>query len=197
MKANRILLLCSAVALPQLAMADLPSPESLGTVSAILTFCAQMDPHDAKSFQQEWKSVVGGTTDAKLDSAENGGAYKHSFDTITAELKKLSGPSVASACAVGAASWRGDSVATSGKGDGDGSSGKGSGGSTSGKGDGGSTSGKGDGDGASGKGNGGSTAGKGDGGSTLGKIEPKFGKDERDASRGQNKGTDTLMKDRY
>jgi hypothetical protein len=115
MKANRILLLCSAVALPQLALAEMPSPQALGTVNAILTFCTAVDPHDAKSFQQEWTSVLSGTTGAQLSKAEGGSAYKQAYDTITGELKKLSGSGVASACAVGAAQWRGDKVASSGK----------------------------------------------------------------------------------
>ena len=125
MKANRLLLLCSAVVLPQLALAELPSPRALGTVNAILTFCTAVDPHDAKSFQREWKSVLSGTTDAQLGVAEGGSAYKQAFDSVTGELKKLSGPGVASACATGAAQWRGDSLASSGKGDGGSSSEKG------------------------------------------------------------------------
>src|SRR5258708_30683700 len=115
MKAISILLLCSAVALPQLALAELPSPQALGTVNAILTFCTAVDPHDAKWFQQEWKSVLGATTDKQLGVTEGGTAYKKAFDTISGELKKLSGPGVATTCAAGAAQWRGDSLASSGK----------------------------------------------------------------------------------
>jgi hypothetical protein len=107
MKAVRTLLLCSAIALPQLAMAELPSSQSLGMVKAILAYCAEVDPRDAASFQQEWASIVGGSTAQTLNVALGAGGYKQGFDFITGELKQLSKPGVAANCATGAAQWRG------------------------------------------------------------------------------------------
>ncbi|SRR5258708_11792460 len=107
MKAVRTLLLCSAIALPQLAMAGLPSPQSLGMVHAILVYCAEVDPRDAATFQQEWTSIVGGSTVQTLNVAVGGSGYKTGFDFITGELKQLPKPGVAANCATGAAQWRG------------------------------------------------------------------------------------------
>jgi hypothetical protein len=117
MKAIRIVLLCSAVALPQLAMAALPSPQALGTVNAILTFCEAVDPRDVATFQQEWASVQVGSTAKQVSDAQGGsGGYKQAFDLVTAELHQTSRADVASACAVGAQQWRGPTK-SQGKGD--------------------------------------------------------------------------------
>jgi len=88
-------------------MAELPSSQSLGMVHAILTYCAEVDPRDAASFQQEWTSIVAGSTAQKLSVAEGASGYKQGFDFITGELKQLSKPGVAANCAAGATQWRG------------------------------------------------------------------------------------------
>jgi len=103
MKAFRILLLCGAAALPQLAMAETPSPQALGMVNAILTFCSDVDPRNAPSFQAEWKSLGSGTT---LGHPASGDSQK-AFDTITAELRLIARPTVAQNCAAGATQWKG------------------------------------------------------------------------------------------
>ncbi len=99
MKASRILFLCSAVALPHLAMADQTSPQALGTVHAILDYCTQVDPHDAASFQGQWKNLSGGV---KLASLEGNSDYKQAYDLISGELGKISKESGAGTCAAGA-----------------------------------------------------------------------------------------------
>jgi hypothetical protein len=105
MKANRFLFVCSAVALPQLAMASLndTDPRGLGTVNAILQFCTQVDPSDAATFRQIWNSIVGGET-AQLNVAEGRSGYQPAFDQTTGDLK-AAGPDAAKACAVGAVQW--------------------------------------------------------------------------------------------
>jgi hypothetical protein len=107
MKAFRILLLCGAAALPQLATAANPSPQALGMVNAILTFCTEVDPRNAQSFQAEWKSLGSGTT---LGHPAGGDSQK-AFDMITAELKLVTKPTVAQNCAAGATQWNGKSTA--------------------------------------------------------------------------------------
>jgi hypothetical protein len=103
-KVYRILFLCGVVALPQLAMADQPSPQALGMVQAILNFCAEVDPHDAASFQAQWKVLSGGVPAQQLASIEDGSAYKQAYDLISGELGKTSKASAAGTCAAGA-SW--------------------------------------------------------------------------------------------
>ena len=107
MKSSRVLLLCSALALPQLAMAGLAdtSPQGLGIVNAFLMYCTTVDPRDAASFQQEWKSIVGDGSSHQLGVIEGGGEYKQAFESTTTELKKQPKSSVASTCATGAVEW--------------------------------------------------------------------------------------------
>jgi hypothetical protein len=120
MKAFRIVLLCGAAALSHLAMAANPKPQApgivnaaipgsqaLGMVNAILTFCAEVDPRNAQSFQAEWKTFASGTA---LGHPAGGDSQK-AFDTITAELRLVARPTVAQNCAAGATQWNGKSTA--------------------------------------------------------------------------------------
>jgi hypothetical protein len=107
MKAFRILLLCGAAALPQLAMAETPSPQALGMVNAILTICAEVDPRDAQLFQAEWKTFGSETTLGHPASGDS----QTAFDMITAQLRLVDRPTVAQNCAAGAAQWNGKSTA--------------------------------------------------------------------------------------
>jgi hypothetical protein len=117
MKAFRIVLLCGAAALPHLAMAANPSSpalgvvnsssQALGMVNAILTFCAEVDPRNAQSFQAEWKTFGSGTALGH----PAGGASQQAFDMITAELRLVARPTVAQNCAAGATQFNGKSTA--------------------------------------------------------------------------------------
>jgi hypothetical protein len=115
MKGFRILLLCGAAALPQLAMAENPSPQALGMVNAILTFCAEVDPRNAQSFQAQWKTFGSATT---LGHPAGGDSQK-AFDMITAELRLIAKPTVAQNCAAGATQWSGKSTVGKDKDDSD------------------------------------------------------------------------------
>jgi hypothetical protein len=115
MKGFRILLLCGAAALPQLAMAANPGPQALGMVNAILTFCAEVDPRNAQSFQAEWKTFGSGTT---LGHPAGGDSQK-AFDMIIAELRLVARPTAAQNCAAGEKQWDGKSTAGKDKDDND------------------------------------------------------------------------------
>jgi len=119
MRVKHIALLCSAVALPQLAMAD-PSadPQGLGTVHALLTYCTQVDPGDTPTFQAEWKRIAGGASDQQLGQLEQTAAYRQAFDLAIQALNQGSKQAWARACAGDASAWsRKDG--SSGQGDGD------------------------------------------------------------------------------
>lgn len=109
MKANRILLLCSALALPQLALAGLAdtNPQGLGDVQAVLKFCAEVNPRDAAAFQELWASIVGDSTGKQLDVVEDGGGFKQGFDSEASDLHKLSRSTADAYCADIAARWNG------------------------------------------------------------------------------------------
>ena len=109
MKANRILLLCTALVLPQLAMADVAdtNPQGLGDIQALLKFCARVDPRDAAAFQQQWASIVGTTTGKQINVVEDESGFKQGSDATTKVLDKLSKSTAAGICADTAARWDG------------------------------------------------------------------------------------------
>jgi hypothetical protein len=107
MKASRILLLCSAVALPQLALANSQvDAQWLGTVEGILDFCVKVDPKDAASFQALRKSADGGTSEHDLTGLRGTPEYKNGLDTINNALAQVSPQSGAQICAAGVAPKR-------------------------------------------------------------------------------------------
>src|ERR1700690_777245 len=65
---SRIVLLCSAVVLPQMAVAGLPdtNPAGLGNMNAYLPFCTEVDRKDPALFQAEWDSIVSSGTSQEL-----------------------------------------------------------------------------------------------------------------------------------
>ena len=109
MKANRILLVCTALVLPQLAMADVAdtNPQGLGDIQALLKFCERVDPRDAAAFQQQWASIVGTTTVKQVDVVEDESGFKQGSDATTKVLDKLSKSTAAGICADTAARWEG------------------------------------------------------------------------------------------
>jgi hypothetical protein len=116
MKVSRILLLCSAVALPHMAMADLAStnPAGLGDVHALLDFCTKVDPKDAASFQAEWASIIGGASSKQVSGAEGGGAYQTAYDYLMGVLAKLPKGDVSRICTVSASAWKGNGESSDG-----------------------------------------------------------------------------------
>ena len=109
MKLSRILVLCSAVALPHLAMADLAStnPAGLGDVHALLDFCSRTDPKDASSFQAEWANILGGAAAAQVSSVEGGTPYKTAYDGLMGVLNKLPRGDATHICLASATAWKG------------------------------------------------------------------------------------------
>jgi hypothetical protein len=107
-KIRRILLLCSAAALPQLASADLSvtNPAGLGQMHALLDFCSQTNPQNSASFQAEWKSIVGNQA-SLLAQLEQNSAYQQQYADLTSELLKLPKGETQTLCAVSAAAWNG------------------------------------------------------------------------------------------
>jgi len=83
MKLTRVVALCSAIALPQLVLADQPgTQQGLDIIHGVLIdYCAKVDPRDASKFETIWEHVLSQTPDR--------GGYKPGF--------QLSGPSDAGA----------------------------------------------------------------------------------------------------
>jgi len=91
MRTDRFVFFCGIVALAQLAMADAPNPDGLGTVHAMLTYCAQADPHHAAAYRAAWNGA---------DSGEaQGSDYKKAYDLATSQLAGMSHEDAARVCA--------------------------------------------------------------------------------------------------
>ena len=108
MRICHIVLLCSAAAIPQLALADLSvtNPAGLGQMHALLDFCSQTNPQNSASFQAEWKSIVGNQA-SLLAQLEQNSAYKQQYADLMSELLKLPKGETQTICAVSAAAWNG------------------------------------------------------------------------------------------
>jgi hypothetical protein len=115
MRIRHIVLLCSAAAVPQLALADLSvtNPAGLGQMHALLDFCSQANPQNSASFQAEWKSIVGNQA-SLLAQLEQNSDYKQQYADLTSELLKLPKGETQTICAVSAAAWNGAVVSDHG-----------------------------------------------------------------------------------
>ena len=110
MKASRILCVCAAVVLPQLAAAEDHrsqvniSPQALGIVESVLNFCSRVDPHDAASFEAQRKNLLSGSSQDSIEGLRGSSAYRSSYDMISDALKGISRSEGAQICAAGAKS---------------------------------------------------------------------------------------------
>ncbi len=110
MKASRILCVCAAVVLPQLAAAEDHrgqvniSAQALGIVDAVLNYCTQVDPRDTALFQAQRKSVLNGSSEDAVEGLRGSRAYRGSYDLIEDALKGVSRSEAAQTCAAGARS---------------------------------------------------------------------------------------------
>jgi hypothetical protein len=104
MKSIRILFAVVCVAATQVAMADTPPPQALGTINAILRYCSDVDKRDAAMFNQLWKAVTGIQSD--VNSYKGNADFQASYNTVYAELQKTSSDKSALTCAAGVPSPR-------------------------------------------------------------------------------------------
>ena len=108
MKALRVVLLCAAAALPQLAQADLSitDPAGLGVVRAYVNFCTTVDPQNAPAYRTEWLSIVSHSPHSLLVNLEANSNYWHGYNSTTVKLRKLPAATAVQECAAGAAQWK-------------------------------------------------------------------------------------------
>jgi hypothetical protein len=99
MKHHRILCLCAAMALPQIALAELAfTAEALGRVQSTLDFCAEGQPRAATKYQEQAKILVQGVPKDKVDKVRSTDEYKGAYESAREELGKVSKHDVAEAC---------------------------------------------------------------------------------------------------
>jgi hypothetical protein len=89
MRIQRILLVCAAIAIPQLSNAKLPvSNDVFGKVEGILNYCVKVNPESAAKYQDAAKAFVKDVPENEVTEARKTAEYKDSYDGITTELDK-------------------------------------------------------------------------------------------------------------
>jgi hypothetical protein len=99
MKIHRILLVCAALAIPQLSNAKLPfSNDAFGKVEGILTYCAKVNPESATKYHDAAKAFVKDVPEKEVTEARQTTEYKDSFEGISADLEKAPKDASVKAC---------------------------------------------------------------------------------------------------
>jgi len=99
MQKRWIMALGVAVSFGSMARAGTPlTPQTLGMMNGILTYCAEVDRPDAALYRALLQSVTSGTSDRKADKAEDSSAYRKSFDEVRDVLSKMPRSSTINLC---------------------------------------------------------------------------------------------------
>lgn len=99
MKIHRILFLCSTIALPQLALAELPfSNDAFGKVEGMLDFCARVDPPAAAKYAEKKKALVKGLPEKEVGEARETEKYKSAYASVSDEAGKQPKDHAVKAC---------------------------------------------------------------------------------------------------
>jgi hypothetical protein len=99
MKINRILLVCAAIAIPQLTMAKLPfAIDEFAKVERTLSFCSELNPESAAKYQEMAKRYVGNAPEQELGEARNTPEYKEAYESNGALLADMPKEHVTEAC---------------------------------------------------------------------------------------------------
>jgi hypothetical protein len=99
MRFHSLVLCCSAVALPQLASAQVPfSNDALGKLERTLSYCAEVNPNAASEYQELSKRLLQGVPEKDLSEARATAEYRDSYDSTGAELATVSKDEATKAC---------------------------------------------------------------------------------------------------
>jgi hypothetical protein len=100
MQFKRMLCLCVAAGLAQLALADeLPfTDQSLAVLQGALDFCTRVNPGDAAKYGDQAKFLVQDVPGEAVGKIRNSDEYKAAYDMVSAELGKISSEQAAETC---------------------------------------------------------------------------------------------------
>ena len=91
---------CLALAVPQLASAELPFANgTFGQLEGTLAFCAQVNPSAAMQYQEQGRLLVKGVAAKELAAARESAEYREAYDSMAAELGKISKDDAVKTCA--------------------------------------------------------------------------------------------------
>ena len=87
------------IALPQLALAELPADQlSLGTVQAAIDFCTQLKPDNAAKYQEQAGFMLSGLSEDDLAKLRSASDYQKSYASTQADLRKIEPRQAAETC---------------------------------------------------------------------------------------------------
>ena len=99
MRIHRILCLCVAMVVPQLALAQVPfTNETFGKLEGTLAFCGQINSRAAAKYKEQAKLLVRETPEKDVTKARNTQEYKEAYDRAGTELGKMSRVQAVEAC---------------------------------------------------------------------------------------------------
>ena len=99
MRIDRILLVCSAICIPQFALADLPfAIDEFGKLETTLKVCSDLQPESRAKYQDIEKRYVGNVSEKDLAEARKTPEYKEAYDSNAEFLANLPKERVIEAC---------------------------------------------------------------------------------------------------
>jgi hypothetical protein len=99
MKIYRILFVCAAIAIPQLAMATLPfTNDTFGKLEGAVSFCSKVKPESAAKYQEVVRLFVRDVPEKELTEARKTAEYKDGYKSSGAELGKMPKDRAIDAC---------------------------------------------------------------------------------------------------
>ena len=99
MKVKRITLACAAIAIPQLALADLPfAIDEFGKLETTLKACAELQPKSSAEYRDIAKRYVGNVPEQELTEARKTPEYTEAYETTGEFLANLPKERVIEVC---------------------------------------------------------------------------------------------------
>jgi hypothetical protein len=91
MRIHRVLLVCAAMAIPQLSNAKLPfSNDVFGKVEGILNYCSEINAESVAKYRSVAETFVKDVPEKEVTEARKTMEYIDSYDGISTELNKTS-----------------------------------------------------------------------------------------------------------
>lgn len=102
-KALGLTCLAAALAAPAAAAEPVPSGLALGTVEALLQYCARVDPASAARYQQLGQLLAQGADEESLAAVRQSEDYRQSYDATTEQVREVGDEATRQTCAQSAA----------------------------------------------------------------------------------------------
>jgi hypothetical protein len=99
MKIHRILCLGIAIALPELAFAEIPFDiQTLAQIDGVIDYCSQLKPETADVYKQLGKLMEKSVPEKDLEAARNSKDYKEARKSVSEGISKVNKEEAAKSC---------------------------------------------------------------------------------------------------